>query len=265
MKIQQKPPSTYGALTGRAAATGRRAEGLSTGSDSSFTGYDSFDALYVISELKCVPDGKMPLRDALYELYELMSTRLHWSNVCAITNSRNNKTVISRTIWKLPERLEGESYLDGMGTISTWDEYAAIAQYIKSWTINLHRSSGFSPVRIAAQRRQRLDRFKQEAPLQPLGASEVGDEPSELAEKRIQFKDDLIVAMKSDGRVDIRYVPTGVYKRLDVTNRFRFVESLAKNGVTVAKVDEQVARNLGVKAPFTFVNLRGLREKTEWS
>ncbi len=88
---------------------------------------------------------------------------------------------------------------------------------------------------------------------------------SGLLEKRIQFKEDLVVATREKDETLIRYIPVAAYKKNDVTNRFRFVETLAKNGVTMAEATKRTRETAGSQHPFTFINLRGLREKTEWS
>lgn len=226
-----------------------------------YAGYDSFDSLYVVSELELNPpkqgDPREPLELAT-AVYELVEKRLGWHRVLAIA-SEEKDVLRSEAVWKLPQYLEGESYLNGMSLISTWDEYSTLADYIRAWDLNLVRSTSFCPVRIEAQRRDRPDLEK--AAALPQDGAEV---PS-LLDKRIQFKEDLVIATRENGETLIRYIPVAVYKRNDVTNRFRFVETLAKNGVTMAEVSQEHAEMAGAKHPFTFINLRGLREKTEWS
>lgn len=226
-----------------------------------FDGYDSFDSLYVVSKLTlnaCDADRKQAAVDLSTAVYELIAKRLKWHPVLTIFSEENGE-IKSEAVWKLPELLEGESYLNGMSVISTWDEYAVLADLIREWDMNLVRSPSFCPVRIEAQRR---DRLPEEAPFVD---PELGDEVPGLLEKRIQFKEDLVVATRENDETLIRYIPVAAYKKNDVTNRFRFVETLAKNGVTMAEVTKEDAPTAGSEHPFTFINLRGLREKTEWS
>jgi hypothetical protein len=222
-----------------------------------FDGYDSFDALYVVSTLELRLGKEAELLSTA--VYELIADRLGWSRVCILTRE-TEACFVSRAIWKLPTEREGESYLDGMALISTWDEYAAISELIVRWDINLCRSSGFAPVRVAAQRRHRSELFDE-------GYEPEEQEPrSELEDKRIQFKDDLVIATAAGNDVEITVLPKAFYEKHRVTNRFRFVETLAKNGVTMAQIDtEAEANQVGAAKPFKFINLRGLREKTEWS
>jgi hypothetical protein len=226
-----------------------------------FDGYDSFDSLYVVSRLTLNgsdADRRRAAVDLSTAVYELIAKRLKWHPVLTVF-SEENGDIKSEAVWKLPELLEGESYLNGMSVISTWDEYAVLADLIREWDMNLVRSPSFCPVRIEAQRR---DRHLGEAPtVDP----ELGDEAPGLLEKRIQFKEDLVVATRENDETLIRYIPVAAYKKNDVTNRFRFVETLAKNGVTMAEVTKDDAPTAGSRHPFTFINLRGLREKTEWS
>jgi hypothetical protein len=225
-----------------------------------FDGYDSFDSLYVVSKLTLNgsdADRKRAAVDLSTAVYELIGQRLKWHAVFTIVSEENGE-IKSEAVWKLPELLEGESYLNGMSVISTWDEYAALTDLIREWDMNLVRSPSFCPVRIEAQRRDHLAEA-------PSGDAEIGNEVPGLLEKRIQFKEDLVVATRVNDETVIRYIPIAAYKKNDVTNRFRFVETLAKNGVTMAEVTKDDATSAGAEHPFTFINLRGLREKTEWS
>jgi hypothetical protein len=226
-----------------------------------FDGYDSFDSLYVVSKLTLNgsdADKKQAAVDLSTAVYELIVKRLKWHPVFAIV-SEEGGDIKSEAVWKLPELLEGESYLNGMSVISTWDEYAALTDLIRDWEMNLVRSPSFCPVRIEAQRREHA------LAASPHAEAELGNELPSLLEKRIQFKEDLVVATREEDQTLIRYIPIAAYKKNDVTNRFRFVETLAKNGVTMAEVTKDDAPSAGAEHPFTFINLRGLREKTEWS
>jgi hypothetical protein len=244
------------------AAPNGEAPGAHPGREAArFDGYDSFDSLYVVSTLtlKCRDaEQKAVALDLSTAVYELIEKRLNWHPVLAI-HADADGGVKSEAVWKLPELLEGESYLNGMSLISTWDEYAVLTDFIREWEINLVRSPSFCPIRIEEQRRD----HRPEPPV-ALGP-EGGDKAPDLHEKRIQFKEDLVVATQENGETLIRYIPIRAYKKNDVTNRFRFVETLAKNGVTMAEVRKEDAPSAGAEHAFTFINLRGLREKTEWS
>ncbi len=125
-----------------------------------FDGYDSFDSLYVVSKLTLNgsdADRKRAAVDLSTAVYELIAQRLKWHGVFAIVSDEDGE-IKSEAVWKLPELLEGESYLNGMSVISTWDEYAALTDLIRDWEMNLVRSPSFCPVRIEAQRRDHARR-----------------------------------------------------------------------------------------------------------
>ena len=83
-------------------------------------------------------------------------------------------------------------------------------------------------------------------PLNLAGIVTPGPRLAALAGNRLLYRDGVPVATLSGGEI-------------------RFVETLAKNGVTMAEVTKEDAASAGAEHSFTFINLRGLREKTEWS
>jgi hypothetical protein len=224
-----------------------------------FRGSDSMTSLYLWSEWRLsLAEGldATALLSLQAALFELITRELAWQQVVA-AHRQERTELCSIAVWKLPPADPGTAYLNGINTISTWDEYAALSEHILQWDANLFRSSGFGPARV-------------EDPPEMANAS---SSPAEL-EPVVPFKEDLIlVSVGRDGKgsgervhskdIRMRYLTVNAYKQCDVTGRFPYVETLAKNGVIQADVKATDELGLGAK-PFKFINLSGLRKRTRW-
>lgn len=221
----------------------------------SFSGYDSMTSLYLWSEWELATDGdpsvdRLGLMQAV--LFRLIAHELGWQEVFAAQSSEKYG-IKSIAVWKLPPEDPGTAYLAGINSICTWDEYAVLSQYIRRWDANLFRSSGFSPARL-----------EDPTDTQRAAAAQV------IAALEVPFKEDLIIAYAPEGQeqvvvrsgdVRMRYLTVSAYKQRNVTGKYPYVETLARNGVIQANVPAQ--DDLDGKA-FKFINLSGLQERTRW-